>query len=96
MIVAITIDHSEVEDILMKEKDHQRERYPNRDRRPPRTGGLSNNRRPPDRYGGHSRGGGPPDGRGPLMIEGHLIEMEDPHNALIKEDPQDLEDLLDQ
>ena len=32
----------------------------------------------------------------PLMMEGHLMEMEDPQDALIEEDPQDLEDLLDQ
>ena len=32
----------------------------------------------------------------PLMMEGHLIEMEDHQDALIEEDPQDLEDLLDQ
>ena len=32
----------------------------------------------------------------PLMMEGHLIEMEDPQDALIEEDPQDLEGLLDQ
>ena len=32
----------------------------------------------------------------PLMMEGHLIEMEDPQDSLIEEDPQDLEDLLDQ
>ena len=66
-------------------------RYPNRDRRPPRRGGLHNNGRPPDRYGG-----GPPDGGGPLMMEDYLMETEDPHNALIEEDPQDLEALLDQ
>ena len=30
------------------------------------------------------------------MMEGHQIEMEDPQDALIEEDPQDLEDLLDQ
>ena len=32
----------------------------------------------------------------PLTMEGHLIEMEDHQDALIEEDPQDLEDLLDQ
>ena len=32
----------------------------------------------------------------PLMMEGHLIETEDHQDALIEEDPQDLEDLLDQ
>ena len=32
----------------------------------------------------------------PLMMEDHLMEMEDPQDALIEEDPQDLEDLLDQ
>ena len=32
----------------------------------------------------------------PLMMEGHLMQMEDPQDALIEEDPQDLEDLLDQ
>ena len=32
----------------------------------------------------------------PLMMEGHLMEMEDPQDALIEEDLQDLEDLLDQ
>ena len=32
----------------------------------------------------------------PLMMEGHLMEMEDPQDALIEEEPQDLEDLLDQ
>ena len=31
-----------------------------------------------------------------LMMEDHLMEMEDPHDALIEEDPQDLEALLDQ
>ena len=31
-----------------------------------------------------------------LMMEGHLMEMEDHQDALIEEDPQDLEDLLDQ
>ena len=65
-------------------------RYPNRDRRPPRRGGSQDNGRPPDRHGGS------PDGGGPMMMEGHLIEMEDHQDALIEEDPQDLEDLLDQ
>ena len=81
----------------------ERERYPNRDKRPPRRGGLPNNGRPPDRYGGGppdgggpSGGGGPPDGKGPLMMEDHQMEMEDPQDALIEEDPQDQEDLLDQ
>ena len=32
----------------------------------------------------------------PLMMEGLLIEMEDPQDALIEEDPQDLENLQDQ
>ena len=32
----------------------------------------------------------------PLMMEGYLIEIEDHQDALIEEDPQDLEDLLDQ
>ena len=30
------------------------------------------------------------------MMEDHLMEMEDPHDALIEEDLQDLEVLLDQ
>ena len=29
------------------------------------------------------------------MMEGQLMEMKDPHNVLIEEDPQDLEVLLD-
>ena len=65
-------------------------RYPNGDRRPPRRGGSQDDGIPPDRHGG------PPDGGGPLMMVGHLIEMEDHQDALIEEDPQDLEDLLDQ
>ena len=32
----------------------------------------------------------------PLIMESHLMEMEDPQDALIEEDLQDLEDLLDQ
>ena len=32
----------------------------------------------------------------PLMMEDHQMETEGPQNALIEEDPQDLEDLLDQ
>ena len=35
-------------------------------------------------------------GEDPLMMEGHLMEMEDHQGTLIEEDPQDLEDLLDQ
>ena len=71
-------------------------RYPNRDRRPPRRGGLHNNGRPPDRYGGYSDGGGLPDGGGPPDNGGPPMETEDPQGTLIKEDPQDLEVLLDQ
>ena len=65
-------------------------RYPNRDRRPPRRGGSQDNGRPQI------------DMEDPLMeedsltMEGHLIEMEDHQDTLIEEDPQDLEDLLDQ
>ena len=32
----------------------------------------------------------------PLMMEGHQMETEGPQDALIEEDPQDQEDLLDQ
>ena len=32
----------------------------------------------------------------PLIMEDHQMEMEGPQDALIEEDPQDLEDLLDQ
>ena len=32
----------------------------------------------------------------PLIMEDHLMEMEDPQDIQIEEDPQDLEDLLDQ
>ena len=31
-----------------------------------------------------------------LKMEGHLMEMEDPQGIMIEEDPQDLEDHLDQ
>ena len=46
----------------MREADLQRERYPSRDRRPPRKRGLLSNGRPPDRSPREpSGGGGPPD-----------------------------------
>ena len=76
----------------------ERERYPNSDRgRPPRREGLPSNGRPPDRYeGGPPDRGELPGGGGPLMMEDHQIEMEDPQDTLIEEDTQDQEDLLDQ
>ena len=71
-------------------------RYPNRDRRPPRRGGSQDDGRPPNRYGGHSSGEDHLMEEDPLMMLGHLMEMEDHQDVLIEEDPQDLEDLLDQ
>ena len=65
-------------------------RYPNRDRRPPRRGRSQDDGRPPN---GHR---GPPDGGGPPMMEDPLMEMEDPQDAPMDKDHQDLEDLLDQ
>ena len=65
-------------------------RYPDRDRRPPRRRRSQDDGRPPNGQGG------------PLMIEDQpmiedpLMEMEDSQDALIEEDHQDLEDLLDQ
>ena len=72
------------------------ERYPNRDGTPPRKGRSQDNGIPPDGHRGPPDGGGPSDGGGPPMIEGPLMETEDPQDALIEEDHQDLEDLLDQ
>ena len=72
-------------------------RYPNRDRRPPRRGGPQDNGRPQiDMKEDHLMEEDPWMEEDPLMMEDHLIEMEDPQDALIEEDPQDLEDLLDQ
>ena len=68
--------------------------YPNRERRPPRRGRLQDDGGPPDGVGPPD-GGGPSDGGGPLMVEDPLMEMEDPQDALMDEDHQDLEDLLD-
>ena len=83
--------HTEVNDTFVKEENQPDEgRYPNRDRRPPRRGGSQDNGRLPDRHGG------PLMEEGPLTMEGHLMGMEDHQDALIEEDPQDLEDLLDQ
>ena len=65
-------------------------RYPNRERRPPRRGGSQDNGRPQIDMED------PLMEEDPLMMEDHLIEMEDHQAILIKEDPQDLEDLLDQ
>ena len=59
IIIVMTVDYREEGDILMREEDLQRERYPSSDRRPPRRRGLPSNGRPPDRYGG-----GPPDDEG--------------------------------
>ena len=65
-------------------------RYPNRDGRPPRRGRSQDNGRPPiDKED-------PLMVEDPLTMEDPLMEMEDPQDALIDEDHQDLEDLLDQ
>ena len=77
-------------------------RYPNRDRRPPRRGGSQDDGRPRNGHGGHSSGGAPPDGGGPSDGGGPPDNggppdgNGGPQDALIEEDPQDLEDLLDQ
>ena len=71
-------------------------RYPNRDRRPPRRGGSQDDGRPPNGHGGHSGGGRPPDGGGPPDDGGPPAENGRSQDIVIEEDPQELEDLLDQ
>ena len=71
-------------------------RYPDRDRRPPRRRRSQDDGRPPNGHGGPPDGGGPLMMEDPPMMEDPLMEMEDPQDALIEEDHQDLEDLLDQ
>ena len=100
MIVAMTIGHSEVKDILMKEKDHQRKRGIQKEiehlqeeedytiMEDPQIGmEVTLEEEDPLMEEDHLME------EDPLMMEGHLMEMEDPHDALIEED---LEDLLDQ
>ena len=98
MIVVMTIDHSEEEDILMKEEDPQRKR------------GIQTTTEDPqgeedypvmedpqiDMEEDHLMEEDHPMEDDPLMMEDHQMEMEGPQDALIEEDPQDLEDLLDQ
>ena len=64
-------------------------RYPDRDRRPPRRRRSQDDGRPLMEEN-------PLMVQDPLMMEDPLMEMEDPKDALIEEDHQDLEDLLDQ
>ena len=85
MIVVVTVDHSEKEDILMKEEDPQGEEdYPVME--DPQI----------DMEEDHLMEEDHPMEEDPLMMEDHQMEMEVPQDALIEEDPQDLEDLLDQ
>ena len=65
-------------------------RYPNRDRRPPRRGRSQDDGRPPMDMED------PLMEEDPLMMEDPLMETEDPQDALMDKDHQDLEDLLDQ
>ena len=83
--------HTEVDDTWMKEEDH-----PMKEGIPTETEDLQEEE-------DHKTMGDPQiDMEDPLMeedpltMEGHLIEMEDHQDALIEEDTQDLEDLLDQ
>ena len=91
------IGHTEVNDTPMKEEDH-----PMKEGIPTKTEDLQEEE-------DHKTMGDPQiDMEDPLMekdplmeedpltMEGHLIEMEDHQGTLIEEDPQDLEDLLDQ
>ena len=99
MIVVMTIDHTEEGDILMNKEDPQRKRgiqtmtedpqgeedYPVME--DPQIDMEEDHLEEED----HLMEEDPP-----LMMEDHQMDMEDPQDALIEEDPWDLEDLLDQ
>ena len=86
MIVAMIIGLIEVEHAPMREEGHQM-----KEGIPTETEDLQEGE-------DHKMMGDPQIGRkeDQLMEEDHLMEMEDSQDALIEEDPQDLEDLLDQ
>ena len=60
------IDHTEINDTPMKEKDHpMKEGIPTETEDLQEVGGSQDNGRPPERHGGPPDGGGPPDNGGP-------------------------------
>ena len=79
------IGHIEVEDTPMKEEGHQmKEGIPTETKDLQEEEDHKMMGDPQNRHGGHSSGGEPPDGgldhlmeEDPLMMEGHLMEMED-------------------
>ena len=91
------IGHTEVNDTPMKEEDH-----PMKEGIPTETEDLQEEEDHKTMGDPQIDMEDPPMEKDPLMeedpltMEGHLIEMEDHQDALIEEDPQDLEDLLDQ
>ena len=104
MIVAMTIDHSEVKDIPMKEEDHLRKEGIQTETEDLQEEEDCTIMEDPqiDMEEDHLM---EEDylmevdcqmEEDPLMIEGHLMEIKNPHDTLIKEDSQDLEVLLDQ
>ena len=92
-IVVMTTDLIEVKGIPMREEDHLMKGDIPTEMEDLQEEEDHKIMEDPPMDNGH---GGPPDGGGPPNDGGPLMEMEDPQDAPVDEDHQDLEDLLDQ